>query len=70
MDMSKKFVVLYSHQQDAFHVETVGEMLEENRKQLLGGSSNGYVVLAFADTAREGYAKGKEFRRILDEGLD
>lgn len=49
------FVVLWSPDQNQFHVETINEMLESNIRIYLQQKRVGYIVLSFADSAEEAH---------------
>lgn len=44
------FTILWSPQQDTFHIETVGAMLETNRRIYANRKGGDFIVLGFATT--------------------
>lgn len=50
---NETFVVLWSNRQKSFHINTLGEMIEENLRAFHDGRSSDYVVLGIADSYRE-----------------
>lgn len=56
-----EFAVLWSPHQNAFHVESVGEMLKTNMHIFLHQEKGDFVVLAFA----ESHEKAAEIREAF-----
>ncbi len=71
--MLEKWVVLWSPHQDSFGVETVAEMLENNRKNFRDRSMADFIVLDIAGTHEEasnicsGYQRLRGDRKPVDE---
>ncbi|MDD5058398.1 MAG: hypothetical protein PHQ60_11055 [Sideroxydans sp.] len=60
------FVILWSPKQDAFHIQTISDMLHTNREILINEQDGDFIVLAFAksradaDVARDTFARSRK----------
>jgi len=68
MQNQMNFVVLWSHAQQATHVEPVRDMLAINRVNFGQQRGTDYVVIAFTTTEREADIVAKFLQRIRDCG--
>lgn len=62
-----EFAVLWSPHQNAFHVESVGEMLETNRRIFIEQEKGDFVVLAFTESHEKAAEIRKVFQAMRDE---
>lgn len=68
MNTQHYFAVLWSHSQQATHVEPVRDMLAINRANFGQQRGTDYVVIAFTSTEREADIVASCLQRIRDEG--
>jgi len=68
MNQQMNFAVLWSHFQQATHVEPVRDMLAINRVNFGQQRGTDYVVIAFTATEREADIVATCLQRIRDEG--
>jgi len=54
MDINfESFVVSWSPKQEVFHIETVGEMIKNNRNILVKGSQSSFIPIGFYNSHNE-----------------
>ena len=62
----KDFAVLWSPKQDAFHIQTISDMINKNREILINEQDGDFIVLSFAktradaDVARETFFRSRK----------
>jgi hypothetical protein len=64
------FVVEYSVEQNSFHVCTVGEMIEANRRKLAQLISTDYIPVALATSYDEAIALSRVLRKQIDQQIE
>jgi ArsR family metal-binding transcriptional regulator len=69
-DFYKLFVVEYSAMQNAFHVQTVSEMLLSNIRRFTMQDGNDYVPMAFTETKEEADKIVASLRERVNQFID
>ena len=64
------FVIEYSVEQNSFHVSTVGEMIEANRRKLAQLISTDYIPVALAASYDEAIALSLVLRKQVDQQIE
>ncbi len=58
-----EFAVLWSPTQDAFHIQTISDMIDKNREILINKQDGDFIVLKFTKTRAEADAAHATFAR-------
>lgn len=63
--MQEIWVVWYSPEQDAIHIDTLGKILSTNRRNIINGVSPGYVPIFLARTHDDAHDLADVFLKHL-----